>query len=149
MMFFLDAVNVLTIRLFLFRLTPVQKELIEELLVIVVFIPLAYVLLGPGHIKTELLKSRMRGITRFSADMLTSIALLVLSVVCFLATGSGALHAIESGSVKMGDVQFPLSPFYVMLSFGFLLLSIATLLIMIKQIFTFIESRKNKEKEYV
>ncbi len=135
--FFLDAANVLTIRFFGFKLTPIQKELIEDLLVVVVFLPLAYVLLGPGHINTDMFKDRFAPVFRFFADMVSSLALIFLAVIGFLATGTGTLHALRAGSVKMGNVQFPLAPFYICLTSGFFLLIIAATLIMLKRIFLF------------
>ncbi len=133
-MLLLDSVNIITIRLFSFRATPFQKEAIEELLIIVVFLPLAYVLVGPAHIKTDMFKNMTPKTVRFGMDMVTGIAITVLSVGCFLATGKGTLHAIQFHSVKMGDVQFSLIPFYVCITLSFLLLFIGNILVVMKQI---------------
>ena len=146
-MFVLDAVNVTTIRLFGFRATPSSKEMIEELMIVVVFVSLAYVLLGPGHIKTDMLKSRFGPRLRFTAGLLSDTAVLLLAAFVTWTTTAGAIHAITHGATKMGDVEMALSPFYIVIAASFALLSFAALLVMVQHILCFKESRHNQTSE--
>ncbi|MBI2868997.1 MAG: hypothetical protein HYX96_04140 [Chloroflexi bacterium] len=99
-MFFLDAANVLTIRVFGFRATPSQKELIEEQLVLVVYIGLTYVLLGPGHIKTDMVKNHLKPLMRFFADLVSDLAMLSLAVFTTVATSSGTIVSYRPAGRK-------------------------------------------------
>ena len=136
-MFLLDAVNVATIRLFGFRATPGQKELIEELLIVVAYAGLAYVLLVPGHIKTDMVKNRLRGRLRFVADIAGDAAILFVAVFCTWTTMGGTIHNITFGSRKQGEIEFSLIPFFVLITLSFALLAFAALLVMIKHIQNF------------
>jgi len=146
-MFVLDAINVTTIRLFGFRATPSSKEMIEELMIVVVYVSLAYVLLGPGHIKTDMLKNRLGPRLRFAAELLGDTAVLFLAVFCTWTTTAGATHAITHGATKMADVEIALSPFYIVIAVSFALLSFAALLVMIQHVLCFKESRYSQPSE--
>ena len=139
-MFMLDAINVTTIRLFGFRATPSSKEMVEELMIVVVYVSLAYVLLGPGHIKTDMLKNRLGSRLRFVFDMLSDTAVLSLAAFCTWTTGAGAFHAVTHGATKMGDVEMALSPFYIVITMSFVLLAFAALLVMLQHILCFKEN---------
>ena len=138
--FILDSLNPITIKLLGIRLFPFQKELVEELLIVVVWLPFAYVLIGPGHIVTDIFRVRMGRRMGFAADMLIGVAVLVAGGVAFLASLSGSAHAIQFQAVKMGEVPFSLIPFYITINISFFLFVIADVLIMLKRIYAFRES---------
>ena len=138
--FILDSLNPLTIKLMGIRLFPFQKELVEELLIVVVWLPFAYVLIGPGHIVTDIFRLRMGRRMGFAADMLIGLAVLVAGGGAFLASLSGSAHAIQFQAVKMGEVPFSLIPFYITINFSFFLFVIADILLMLKRIYAFRES---------
>lgn len=133
-MMFLDGVNVITIRFFGFRAVPGHKELIEELMIIVVYVGLAYVLLERGHIKTNILKNQFPPALRFAADIIADLVCIGLPAFMAYVSGTGLVWSIIHRSAKQGDVQFPLTPFYVVVTASFAMLSIAAVFIMIKHI---------------
>ena len=104
---------------------------------IIVWLPFAYVLLGPGHIVTDMFRNRMGQRSGFVADMIVGAAVLVAGLVAFSASLGGTLHAIRFRSIKMGEVQFSLIPFYVTISVSFFLFVIADILWMLQRVFRF------------
>ncbi len=140
-MFFLDAVNVTTIRLFGVRATPAQKELIEEQLILVIYVGLAYVLLGPGHIKTEMVKDLFGPRLRFIATMISDTAMLSLAAFTTSAITAGAITSFTHGATKMGEIQVPLGPFHMMIAVSFAMLTLVALLVMIHHILCFREGQ--------
>jgi len=139
--FILDSINPIVIKLIGVALFPFQKELVEELLVVIVWLPFAYVLLGPGHIVTDIFRNRMGRRLGFASDMLTGVAILVGGLVAFSASLIGTAYVIQFKSVKMGVVQFSLIPFYVSLNISFFLFIIADILLILKRIFAFKEEK--------
>lgn len=141
----LDSINPITIRFFHFQTTPVQKELIEELLLIMIYVPFAYVLMGPGHIKTELIKRRFGRRLGFAADMLVDSATFALGVIIFSASISRLQHVIKYDSIKAGEVQFSMLPFDAAMSFSFLMIIIASILLMLKHIYIYKKGEPEEE----
>ncbi|MBI2868388.1 MAG: TRAP transporter small permease [Chloroflexi bacterium] len=127
-MLVLDSVNVTTIRLFKFVAIRGQKDLIEELLVVAIFVPLAYVLLGPGHIKTDMVVNALKARLRFAATMISDIAILSIALFCTWTSVFGGLAVFARGTTKQGDLQLPLTPGYTAISLAFILLVIAAVL---------------------
>ncbi|MBI2868516.1 MAG: TRAP transporter small permease [Chloroflexi bacterium] len=140
-MFFLDAANVTTIRLFGVRATPIQKELIEQLIILVVFLALTYVLLGPGHIKTDIIRNHLNRPLRFAAEMISDVTTLLFALFCTWTTGAGTLYTIQVKAQTMGIIQLSLAPFYVAITLSFALLAIGSLLVLIRHIMLFREGR--------
>ena len=138
--FIVDSLNPIIIKLLGFRLFPFQKELVEELMIVVIWLPFAYVLIGPGHIVTDIFRIRMGRRMGFAADMLIGVAVLVAGGVAFLASLSGSAHAIQFQAVKMGEAPFSLIPFYITINISFFLFVIANILLMLKRIYAFRES---------
>jgi len=114
-----------------------QKELVEELLVIIVWLPFAYVFIGPGHIVTDIFRNRMGKRLGFVADMITGFAVLLAAGIAFWASLKGSAHAIQVKSLKMGEVQFSLIPFYISLNISFFLFAVANILLMLKKFFCY------------
>ena len=133
-MMFLDAANAITIKLFSVRATPAQKELIEELLIVVVYVGMAYTLLERGHIKTDMLKNRFGPNLRFAADMLSDLACMVLFGYMAWASVNGAIYNLVRHSIKQGEITLPLSPFYVILAASIAMLFFASVLVFINHI---------------
>jgi TRAP-type mannitol/chloroaromatic compound transport system permease small subunit len=144
--FILDSLNPLCVKLLKFNLFPFQKELIEELLVIIVWLPFAYVLIGPGHIVTDILRTRMGRRLGFVADVIVGIATIAIGLLAFLASLKGTFHSIQFNTIKMGEIQFSLIPFYIFINIAFFLFLIAGILLMLKHLFAFKEGNLKKAK---
>lgn len=142
--FILDSLNPLCVKLLEFNLFPFQKEMVEELLVIIVWLPFAYVLIGPGHIVTDILRVRMGRRQGFVADVIVGIVTIAVALIAFLASLSGTIHTIQFDSKKMGEIQFSLIPFYIFINISFFLFFIAAILMILKRIFVFKEARSEK-----
>jgi TRAP-type C4-dicarboxylate transport system permease small subunit len=146
-MILLDSLNVTSIRLFQVRVTPLQKELIEELIVIVIYFGMAYVLLGPGHIKTHMLKDHFGAKIRFASDMITDLVTLAFASFTAVAATAGTIEAYTRKWFHMGDIEFTIVPFFAVIAVSFILFAIAALMVLIQHILEFKETGYSQYKK--
>ncbi|MBI2869033.1 MAG: TRAP transporter small permease [Chloroflexi bacterium] len=145
----IDGLNIITIRFFGIRATPVQKEIIEELLIVMGYMALAYILLAPGtgHIKTEMIQKRLPEGMRKAANILIGFVSLFVSGYVVYASTTGLIFTLVYRSAKEGMVMIPLAPFYLVIPLSFLLFFIGSLLLLIRDIAMFGEPGLKHEGE--
>jgi C4-dicarboxylate transporter DctQ subunit len=95
---------------------------VELLMIIVVFLSLAYTQQTGGHIRMELIISRLRGNVRHITEALLSFLALFGFAILTWQGGKYALIAFMIGDYEAGLVQFPLWPSKTAVFAGSLLL---------------------------
>ncbi len=130
----LDALNLITIRLFGFSATPGHKVIIEELIIIAVYTGITYALLGPGHIRTDILKDHFGPHLRLAADLISYLVGLGIAGFITFSTGTRAINAFVTHVDKMGEIQVFVAPFYLAITISFALLWLGLLLLLIQSI---------------
>lgn len=131
-MMIIDTLSIIGLQ-FGIRAIPGDKTIIEELMTLVIFIGIAYVLFERGHIKTEILKSRFTPPLRFASNVL---AYLVMACVCiFIAwtNGAGAIEFLRLNVTSPADLPIPMGPFLLLIAIAFADLALCTVLLLIKE----------------
>ena len=113
---------------------PSSVEFIEELMVLMVFLSIAYVAQERGHIRVTILERFMPGSLRFAFELFGH--LVGIMVIGFLSWRSFVLlrYAIVTKLVKDGTIKFPLWPSDLAVFIGFTCLTIAFILLFAKTI---------------
>lgn len=102
-------------------------ELCSFLLVMIIFLSIAYVEAKKGHIVVGLVVDRLKPRTQAIIDTITYIIGLA---VCILATRQTLLEGIRmshTGEVSL-TLSIPFFPFYYVVAFGWAIFSLATLM---------------------
>lgn len=134
-MCFLDFMSVVTVRGFGFRLLPEHKGFIEQLLTIVIYIPAAYVLLGPGHLKITMISDRCRGFFRPLVDFASALSAFVIGGFLTWMAILGMLNSAKIHSLMQGELSVPLLPFFIVIVLSLVFFCIAALLLLLREAF--------------
>lgn len=113
---------------------PSSVEFIEELMVFMVFLAIAYVKLERGHINVTILERYISGRVRYTFSLFGD--LIGILVIGFLSWRSFHLltYAIVTQLVKAGTIKFPIWPSNLAVFLGFTCLTIAFILMFSKKI---------------
>ena len=109
-------------------------ELATLMLVGIVFFTLAYTQKHRGHVRMELVISRLRGTVRHSLEIFALLTCLGICIPLFYQTLLEAIKAVEVKMVTSGVIHWPAWPFKIVVAFGFLLLVIRIAIQLIQQI---------------
>jgi TRAP-type C4-dicarboxylate transport system permease small subunit len=109
---------------------PGQVEAATLSLVLILYLGVAYTQLEGGHIRVELLVSRVMGHKRELIDILTLLLSLFVSVLMLWSTAKQARISVLGKEFVSGIISFPVWPGRCAVAFGFAILSI-TLVIQI------------------
>lgn len=95
---------------FLGQPVPGALELTESTMVLIVFGALAYAQIRDGHIRVELLYTRMSARTRVGMDIIAHIAALVFFALLLWQAIGEALFSWQIREAAVGLIRFPLYP---------------------------------------
>ncbi len=107
---------------------PGAKELTESTMVLIVFGALTYAQIRRGHIRVELVYTRMKPRTRAAMDVITILAALVFFSFLFWQGIGEAIHSWRILEADVGLIRFPLYPARTVLVIGSGLLIVQLLL---------------------
>ena len=101
-----------------------SAEVSEILLVLLVFLSLAYTQSRDGHVAIEVAVAAMPARARNVCRALTIVVCLVVTVALFYGTATETYVSYRLGEYRFGTTRFPLWPAKLVIAVGFLLLSI-------------------------
>ena len=96
----------------------------EQIMVGICFLTLAYCQRQRGHVRVEFVVDRFRGNVAQYTAIVVSILCLFICVLLFYQTTVEATLAVDMRLYTSGIVKWPVSPFKILVAFGFFLLSI-------------------------
>ncbi|MCK4792859.1 MAG: TRAP transporter small permease [Desulfobacteraceae bacterium] len=134
-MMIIDTVNVISSQ-FGGDLIPSGKTLIEELMTVVVFIGLAYLVFERRHIKTEILSRHFSPRLRFFSNILKYLLTASVSLLIFWMNAKTAIQYLMQNVTNPADVPIPMGPFVAIISISFLNLAITALLFFVKECYS-------------
>ena len=109
---------------------PGQVEIATLSLVVIVYLGVAYTQMLDGHIRVDVLISKVQGAKREFLEAFVLVIGLFSTVMMVWATGKRAIESTLTHEFVTGVVNFPIWPGRCSVTFGFLLLSL-TLIIQI------------------
>ena len=114
---------------------PSSVEYIEELMVLIVFLCIAYVELERGHIRVTIMERFMPGVLRHIFKL---FGYLVGTLIIGFMSWRGfelVRYSFDMGLVKTGTVRFPLWPSHLAVFIGLTSLTIVYILLLCKTFF--------------
>ncbi len=115
------------------RVIPGDKTIIEEMMILVVYISLAYVLFERGHIKTEILKKRSSPPLHFASTVVALVVMMGVSIYIGWQNLFGGLECLRHNAVQTADLPIPTGPFFLVIAISFFNLALCALLFLIKE----------------
>ena len=131
-MMVIDTANIVGVK-FGVRVIPAGKTIIEELMTVVVFIGLGFVLLEYGHIKTDVLKSRLSGRLRFTSDVASYSLIILVSALISWYNGSTTIEYFKIGVTSPADLPIPMAPFFLLITISFLNIGFCSAVLLIME----------------
>lgn len=116
------------------RSVPGLLELSETLLVVIVFLSIAYAERVEVHVRTEVLTRKFPRRLRLWTRVVVHAASASISLFLAWATTTRALDSFASAEYQPGLVRFPLWPARIVISIGFILLTIEFALKLVRSI---------------
>ena len=113
---------------------PSSVEFIEELMVLIVFLCIAYVELERGHIRVTIIERFIPGVLRYIFRLFGY--LVGILIIGFMSWRGFELvrYSFEMGLAKTGTVRFPLWPSHMAVFIGLTCLTIVYILLFSKMI---------------
>lgn len=145
-MMVIDTVNIIGIK-FGLEVVPAGKTFIEELMSVLVYIGMAYVLLGRGHIKTEILKNRFPRPLRFASDVLTYAVIASVGGFIFWRTIIAAIDSFQRHATVPAKILVPIGPFILIIALAFFNLALCALLVLIRECLSRSAGQEEGEKD--
>ena len=136
----IDAFNVVAIK-FGFVIFPAGKTIIEELMVVVVFVGLGHLFFVDNHIKTELIRKRLSPLLNSMIDYFKYILVLAISLFVFFENFPTAIEFLLNWVTSPADIPIPMGPFYFILAISFFNLFANSFFLLFKKIWQFWEAR--------
>ena len=115
-------------------IVPSGKTIIEEMLVVIIYIGMGYVMLNRGHIKTDILKNRFPHKVSFALDIFTFVLIIAVSTYIFVKNAGTFMLFFTKGISLPGIVQIPKWPAQLLLVLGFLNLAVCTMLLLLESL---------------
>jgi TRAP-type C4-dicarboxylate transport system permease small subunit len=113
---------------------PSAYDISQQLNVALVFMSMAYVTLERGHITMNVIEDHVsqgvRRIMKLTGEFLSILLCIFLSWRSFILFQ----RLIENGQPNRGQIEFPLWPFALLVFIGFVLMSVAFILVFVKGI---------------
>lgn len=89
---------------------PGNLEMNEALIVIVIFLPLAYCQMTKGHIHLSVVTERLSGGVQRVFSIISSVFVLVYLSLLMINTFKSALYSFNTSEISNGAVGFPIYP---------------------------------------
>jgi len=129
------------------RIIPGGKTIIEELMTVVVFVGIAYLLFERGHIKTDFVKKHFPPGLRFFSDILAYVVMIGVSGLIFWTNGKTAIEYLELNVTSPADIPVPMGPFFLLISISFLSLGVCSFFLLIKKCLSGVFRKTNNEED--
>jgi len=112
---------------------PGYVDWIEQLMPLIAFMGVAYVQRYGGHIRMDILSGRLRGRTLWGAELITTLAMLVLTVLLIWGSYSHFLRSFDFNAPYWSrdssiDISIPLWPTKLLVPIALMVLSLRLLL---------------------
>jgi TRAP-type C4-dicarboxylate transport system permease small subunit len=104
------------------RPIPGALELTESTMVLIVFGALAYAQIRRGHIRVELVYTKMGPRVQAAMDVFANLAAMVFFGLLLWQSYHEAVYSLQIGEATVGLIRFPLFPARLILSVGTALL---------------------------
>ena len=108
------------------------SEISSYLLIVVVILGLAYTQKERGHIRVDIVLSRLSNAVRCRVELVLLVMGLFLTVILTYITGGDFIQTVEFGTTSDSVMAFPLAPWRACIVIGFVVLA----LVFIQQIYT-------------
>ena len=131
-MMVIDTVNIIGVKLG-YKVIPSGKTIIEELMTVVVFVGLGYVLLKDQHIKTEIVKKRFSPVARFVTTIIQYFIVVFISIFIVWENCPTAVDYLRNNVTSPADIPVPMGPFFLLLAISFLNLAFAGGFLLIRE----------------
>lgn len=131
-MMFIDTANIVGIKLSLIVI-PAGKTFIEELMTVVVYIGISFVLFERGHIKSEIVKKHFSPRLRFASDVFTYSLLAAISGLISWINLTTAIEYFQLGKTTPADIPVPMGPFILIISLSFLNFAVCSVALLIRE----------------
>jgi TRAP-type C4-dicarboxylate transport system permease small subunit len=128
LMMIIDTVNIVGIK-FGFVVIPGGKTIIEELMTIVVFIGLGFVMFERGHMKTEILKSLFPPFFKKISSIIGYLLMVLVSTFLFWAHAKVAIQYFREGVTSPSDIAIPMGPSFTLIALAFLNVAVCAALL--------------------
>lgn len=116
-----------------FKSVPGALELSEGLMIVIIFMPAAYVALRKGHIFIDAVTMHLPRNVQIILDAFSAVFGLVLfGIIAWMSWGV-AWQAFQIGEYRVGLVSIPIWPFRMVFSIGYWLLCIALIYYAIRE----------------
>lgn len=112
---------------------PMAAEMIENLMLIVVCVSIAYIQRQRRHIRMELLTDRFPVLNRVSSMLTLVFGFLIFSIVTY-KMGTNAWHSLQVNEVAEGQISLPLYVGKIMATVGFGFFSIRLFVQVVQEI---------------
>ena len=113
---------------------PGQYEGASLLLILIVYLSIAYTQFEGGHVRMTLFISRAKKRKRELIEALNLLVCLIPSTILLWRTGREAILSFKRGEFQMGIYSFPEWPSRMALPIGFLLLCLCLVLQILKHL---------------
>ncbi len=128
MIFLMIAITVdIILRYFFNRPTPWMLEVTSFSLLWITFLGVAWLLRKDGHVKMELLLTRLNPRSQTMLNIITSIIIVIVCVILVWQTAENTAHYIRTSHVQPSERRFPTAPIFIIVPIGLLLLLIQSL----------------------
>ena len=129
MIFLMLAITVEVLLRYFFRIpTPWMLEVTEFSILWITFLAAAWLLKRDGHVKMELLLTRLNPRAQARLNTITSIIIVIVCIIILWATAENLAHYIETSHVRPSERRFPTSPIFIIIPIGYLMLTIQALI---------------------
>lgn len=136
LMMTIDTINIIGVKLRLFTI-PSGKEFIEEMMTIVVYTGIGYVLFKGGHIKTEVFIKKLRQNLISVFNSLGYLLMFFIGIYIFWTTSMVSISFWEKNVVQPSIIPVPMAPFVTLIALSFLNFSLCNMILFVKEIFIF------------
>ncbi len=113
---------------------PGQVEIATLSLVVIVYLGVAYTQMLDGHIRVDVLISRVKGAKREFLEAFVLVIGLFSTLMMVWATGKRAIESTMTHEFVTGVVNFPIWPGRCSVTFGFILLSLTLIIQIIRRL---------------
>jgi TRAP-type C4-dicarboxylate transport system permease small subunit len=128
LMMIIDTVNIVGIKVG-FVVIPGGKTIIEELMTIVVFIGLGFVMFERGHMKTEILKTLFPPLFKKISSIISYLLMIFVSVFFFWTHAKVAIQYFREGVTSPSDIAIPMAPSFTLIALAFLNVAVCAFLL--------------------
>lgn len=134
-MMMIDTVNIIGVQAGR-EIIPAPKVLIEELMTVVVFIGIGDVLLGRGHIKTDVVKKHFPPRLRLISDLASHVLIIGASGFVCWALAVAAAKSFHEHATVAASIPIPIAPFILVIAVSFFNMGLCAVILLAREWFS-------------